>query len=102
MSKVTIKAGEVNTISTKGDDGSPLFTTAKNQVAARDGTGTLTFKARAAGSKVFTDILDGSGSTIGELNFAAPVIFTVEASINALQCDATGLSSNAVIEIVSL
>ena len=102
MSKVTIKAGEVNIINTKGDDGTPLFTTSVNQVAAREGTGTLTFQARASGSKVFEDILDASGSTIGTLDFANPVIFTVEANINALQCDATGLSENAVIEIVAV
>ena len=102
MSKVIIKAGEVNTIDTRGDDGGNLFTTSKTQVAAREGTGTLTFQARAAGSKVFEDILDATGATIGTLDFSAPVIFTVEASINALQCDATGLSADALIEIVAV
>jgi len=48
------------------------------------------------------DILDGDGAVIGELDFSAPVIFTVEGSINALQCDASGLSDDAWIEIVSI
>ncbi len=103
MAKVLIKAGENPFIVEQvGTDGSNLFLTAINQVAAREGSGTLQFQARASGSMAFEDILDGDGAVIGELDFSAPVIFTVEGSINALQCDASGLSDDAWIEIVSI
>jgi hypothetical protein len=104
MAKVTIKAGESDFIINEvGDDGSPLFTTSSFQVAARKGTGSLTFKARASGSLSFEDILDSDGGVVGTLDFANPVIFKViNCSVNALQCDASGLADDAEIEITSL
>jgi len=104
MAKVTIKAGESDFIVNEvGDDGSPLFSTNSFQVAARKGTGLLTFQARASGSLTFEDILDSEGAVIGNLDFGNPVIFKViNCSVNALQCDASELSADAEIEITSL
>jgi len=104
MAKVTITAGESDFIINEvGDDGSPLFQTSSFQVAARKGTGSLTFQARASGSLTFEDILDSDGGVIGTLDFANPVIFKViNCSVNALQCDASELSADAEIEITSL
>ena len=103
MAQVTIKAGEVNTIIEVGNDGKPLFPTSSFQVAATKGTGTLTFKAKGAGSAGFEDILDADGGVIGTLDFAAPQIFKIiNSSVVALQTDASGLSDDVIITVTPL
>ena len=105
MAKVTIKAGEVNTITpTSASDSYNMFSTSSVQVAANKGdSGSLTFQARSAGAKAFEDIIDSTGAVIGTIDFSAPVTFTIQGrKISALQCDASSLSGDVVIEIVDL
>ena len=103
MAKVTIKAGEVNTITpTSASDSYNIFSTSNVQIAANKGdSGSLTFQARSAGSKAFEDILDSTGAVIGTIDFSAPVTLRItDTKLSALQCDASSLSSDVVIEIV--
>ena len=105
MAKVTIKAGENPFIIKEKSftDGKALFTTINTQVCASKGTGSLTFQARSSGSLAFEDIKDSAGATIGTIDFAAPETLRITGtSINALQCDASGLSDDVVIEVLSI
>lgn len=105
MAKVTIKAG-VNPFiiqEVSNTDGRGLFTTPNTQIAASKGSGTLTFQARSSGSIDFEDITDSAGAVIGEIDFSAPKTLSIRGvSINALQCDASGLSADVVIEVLSI
>ena len=105
MATVRIIAGENPFIISEKSvtDGKGLFATANTQVCANNGTGSLTFQARASGSALFEDIVDASGGAIGTIDFAAPKTLRIlGTSINALQCDASGLSEDVVIEVLSI
>jgi hypothetical protein len=105
MAKVTITAG-VNPFiiqEVSNTDGRGLFITPNTQITANKGSGSLTFQAKASGSALFEDIIDSTGATIGTIDFSAPkTLRIIGTSINALQCDASGLSEDAVIEVLSI